>query len=82
MKMSKVTTIFILVAIVLIAIFDVYVISKGGVDASISWWFWEKSAGNCSENKPAMPLVPLLWGIITGHLFWQMKNRGMGKASK
>ncbi len=70
---NKWTKIFIGVVIAIIAIYDVWVIGAGGTRASISWTIWELSAGNCEENKKAWPLVPLIAGVVVGHLFWQMR---------
>lgn len=73
--MFKWTKIFIGLTIVVIAIYDVWVIAKGGTTASISWTIWEASAGNCAEGKKAFPMVPLIAGVLVGHLFWQMRRK-------
>lgn len=74
MDLQKATKIFIGVTIIIIAVYDVWVISSGGNTKSISWTIWETSAGNCNANPPkkAIPMVPAIAGIIFGHLFWQM----------
>lgn len=73
--MSKITKIFILGAILVIAGYDVWAIANGGTGASISWTIWEWSSGDCSAGKNAYPMVPLTVGIVVGHLFWQMRKK-------
>lgn len=64
--MKKASSIFILVMIVVIAVFDVFVIIKGGTEASISHtiYVW-------SHNYPAFTF---LTGFTMGHLFWRLRD--------
>lgn len=71
--MAKWTKIFIGLTIAVIAVYDVWVISKGGTEVSISWTIWELSAGDCESGKKSWPLVPFTAGVLIGHLFWQMR---------
>lgn len=76
---SKWTKIFIGLTIAAIAVYDVWVIGQSGTKASISWTIWELSAGDCDADKKAWPLVPLIAGVVVGHLFWQMRPKKEGE---
>ena len=58
------TSIFLIVAVVAIVIFDVYVIMKKGKAESISAYI--------IRGSKKYPLLVLLTGIVLGHLFWSM----------
>ena len=64
--MKKYTALFILLIIVLIALYDTYAIVVGGTEASVSHMIivW-------SYNYPAFTF---LFGFAMGHLFWRMRD--------
>ena len=62
----NITLIFIISTIVIIAIFDVWVIWKKGKSESIS--------AHLIRMTKKMPLIAFLFGILTGHLLWSMKT--------
>lgn len=66
MNYKKATVVFIVLAAIIIAVWDVFVIIKGGVEASISQTFitW-------SYNHPSMTF---LMGFLMGHLFWRLRD--------
>lgn len=61
-KLKSYTRIFIFVTVAVIAIYDVWVISKGGPETSISVmmqkWAYE------------FPPFTFIMGFVMGHLFW------------
>lgn len=63
---KKYTFLFIVFTAVSIAIFDFFIIYKGGTEASISHMLitW-------SYDYPA---VTFLFGFTAGHLFWRLKT--------
>jgi|TARA_R110000851_G_scaffold298994_8_gene454817 hypothetical protein len=61
-----VTAIFMLIAVLSIAIFDVFIIAKKGKYESISAYI--------IRGSKKYPLVVLLLGIVLGHLFWSMDS--------
>lgn len=71
--MVKITKIFILVSLVIILLYDVYAVIKGGTEATISWivagWAYD------------YPSLPFAVGFVCGHLFWQMKAKQKGLKS-
>ncbi len=60
--MKKITSMVILLLIVIVAVYDVYAIAKGGTEASISHtlrvWAHKYIA------------LPFSFGFVCGHLFW------------
>ena len=64
MSKAAMTQIFILVTVIVIAVWDVYVISTGGFETSISHTMIEWSY--------KYPIFTFLMGVVTGHLFWRM----------
>lgn len=66
MNWSKYTKLVIGLIIVLIAVWDVFVIVKGGTEASISnrliVWSYD------------YPMFTFSMGLVFGHLFWRMKT--------
>ena len=64
--MKKITRIFVLLTLVIVGVFDVFAIVKGGTEASISHliFIW-------SYKYPAFTF---LTGFCTGHLFWRMRD--------
>ena len=58
------TLLFIGVIVVLIAIFDVYIIAKKGKHESIS--------AHIIRGSKQYPLLVLILGVVLGHLFWPM----------
>jgi hypothetical protein len=66
MGSKKLTVIFLLVTLVLILAFDGLQYYKGGGEATISWVIYEMSGEWRS--------IPLLFGVMIGHFFLQMKG--------
>jgi hypothetical protein len=64
--MKKITSLVILAIIVIIAIYDVFAIAKGGTEASISHTLqvW-------AYKYPAMTFSI---GFVMGHLFWPISH--------
>jgi len=60
------TVIFIIVMVVLITVFDVWIIAKKGKTQSIS--------AVIIRSSKQYPLITLLVGILLGHLYWSMKT--------
>lgn len=60
------TAMFMLVAVLAIAVFDVFIIAKKGKYESISAYI--------IRGSKKYPLVVLLAGIVLGHLFWSMDS--------
>lgn len=60
------TVIFIISLVVIVAIFDVYIINKKGKSESIS-----AHLIRASHNHPS---IPFLIGFVAGHLFWRMSD--------
>ena len=58
------TILFIVTLIIIIAVYDVWVIWKHGKFESVS--------AHIIRFSRKMPLVVLLFGIVLGHLFWSM----------
>jgi len=58
------TVIFMIAAVLIIAIFDIWVIFAKGKRESISAWIIRESKN--------YPLLVLLLGIVLGHLTWSM----------
>jgi hypothetical protein len=69
--MKKITTIFIAVSILIIAVFDLWVIQSYGKQESISAYIirWSHE----------YPSIPFLFGFLCGHLFWSMKKKDIYK---
>jgi hypothetical protein len=63
---KKLTLIITVVSVALLLIYDAIAIYFGGTEASIS------SLVITASYK--QPLIPLLVGILIGHLFWRMKG--------
>lgn len=61
-----ISQIFLVVLVVIVAVFDVWIIKKKGKTASLS--------AEIIRISKAMPLVTLLFGILLGHLFWSMRT--------
>lgn len=66
--MRKITGIFIVVMVLVIAAYDIWVIAEHGKAASISWVI--------IEWAHAHPSIPFLSGYLCGHLFWRMRDPG------
>jgi len=65
MKWMKITKVFTLILLVIIAVFDGWIMAKGGTEASISHLIITASY--------KYPMIPFLLGILCGHLFWRMR---------
>ncbi len=66
MKYAAVTKYFILSAILIIACYDAFVISAGGVEVSISH--------TMIEWGYKYPIFTFAFGVVVGHLFWRMRD--------
>lgn len=64
--MKNLAAYFIISVIIIIAVFDFYLISAGGTEASISAQIiiWSKE----------YPAFTFLFGFTMGHLFWKIKD--------
>ncbi len=65
MKLSRLTIIFILVALVAIIAFDVWTLTTHGFESTISASIYAMSRDN--------PIYAFALGIVCGHLFWPNK---------
>jgi hypothetical protein len=65
MKWQNMTMIFSFLLIAIIAIYDIWIMAKGGTESSISHMIIVASY--------KYPLVPFMFGIVCGHLFWRMR---------
>lgn len=68
MSQDKTTTIFSIVIIAAIIIFDVWTLLERGYTTTISWQLYERSK--------AEPIIPLAIGVVIGHLWWPNKAEG------
>jgi hypothetical protein len=63
--------IFIVLLVVVVAVFDFWVIAvdgkPGSISATLIRWSYE------------YPSIPFLLGFVCGHLFWRMKDKDVGK---
>jgi L-lactate permease len=77
--MKKITAIFTISLIVFvtvaITVFDIWAISKGGTEASISHLIFEWSYKYPMLNH----LAGLIEGILIGHLFWRIRDTATTK---
>jgi len=71
MDYKRMTVYFICLTIVAIAGYDVFVISKGGVETSISM--------QMIQWAHKYPAFPFLMGFTMGHLFWRMGDNSVTK---
>jgi hypothetical protein len=60
------TIAFIMFLVVVIAVFDVYIIAKKGKQESIS--------AHIIRMSHKYPSIPFLIGFVAGHLFWKMSD--------
>jgi len=60
------TIAFIIILVVLIAVFDVYIIAKKGTQESIS--------AHIIRLSHKHPSIPFLIGFVAGHLWWRMSD--------
>lgn len=75
-ELTKKVTFFVIPAlIVLILIYDVWVIIQGGPEASISALLIKSAY----EMPFMVYCIGLFNGILVGHLFWRMKSNDMTK---
>lgn len=63
--MKKLTGYFIVFGIIIIAIYDIYALIEGGESATISSIIF--------NNSQVAPMIPLAFGVLIGHVFWQSK---------
>jgi hypothetical protein len=72
---KKVTFFVIPTLIILILVYDVWAIIKGGTESSISAFLIK-----ASYEMPFMVFcIGFFNGVLVGHLFWRMKPNGMTK---
>lgn len=64
-KWMKITKYFVGILLVVIAVFDGWIMSKGGTEASISHYIITASY--------KYPVMTFLFGFLCGHLFWRMR---------
>ena len=64
-RLKKVTAIFIVLTIVIIAVYDVWVYIQAGGDATIS-----RIVYNFSKD---WPIVNIIIGVLLGHFYWPQK---------
>jgi len=57
---------FFIIIVIVVAVFDFWIIAKKGKQASISAWIIQYSK--------KFPILPLLLGIVLGHLTWSMSD--------
>lgn len=62
----SITLVFIVTLVLLIAVFDVWVIYKKGKQESISAYL--------IRGSREYPLIVFLCGIVAGHVLWSMKT--------
>lgn len=62
----SITPLFMLIATLIIIIYDVYIIAKKGKYYSISAYV--------IRGSKQYPLIVLAFGILLGHLFWSMSS--------
>lgn len=75
MNYKLITKYFIFVSLAAILVFDGWVWSNGGTEATISWAIFAASYD--------YPLIPFFAGFVCGHFFWQMKPKlKMGKTDE
>lgn len=60
--MKKITGLFIVFGILIIAIYDTYALIAGGISSTISSVIFN----DCKVD----PMIPLGFGVLIGHLFW------------
>jgi hypothetical protein len=68
MQLQKLTAKFIVGIIALIAAFDVFVYSKGGTEATISYVIMTWSYQH--------PITVFVAGVVCGHLYWRIRDVG------
>lgn len=65
-KVKKATLIFVILVIVAIVVYDVWAITHGGTEGTVSYllhdWAYE------------YPIFTFSMGVVMGHLFWQMRK--------
>lgn len=68
------TILFIFILVLLISVFDVWIIYKKGKTESIS--------AHVIRGSKKYPLLVLIFGIVLGHLFWSMRTDDVYKNIK
>jgi uncharacterized membrane protein len=64
--MKRFTLVFIVASILIIAIYDIYALTQGGAESTIS--------SVLITLSHQYLIVPFLFGIPVGHLFWRMDS--------
>ena len=70
--MKKLTTVILVCNLILLALYDVYAIVTGGLEATIS-----HVTLSAATNYP---IIPFAVGVVSGHLFWPQKGAQDGGA--
>lgn len=68
------TAFFVVFVIVIIAVYDFYIIYKKGKYYSISAWI--------IRHSKKYPIFPFIMGVICGHLFWSMDTKDWSQKPK
>lgn len=66
MNFKKIVPIFIAVTVIAVLAVDVWLLAKGGTEATISHWMIVSSY--------QYPLIPFFWGFLMGHFFWRLRD--------
>lgn len=66
MELQTITAIIMIATLVLLLVWDLYVIIKAGGKATISYIM--------AMTSLKFPLIPFAWGLLTGHFFWQIQS--------
>ena len=64
--MRRITIVFCIAALIIILGYDAFACYMGGNYATISGLFWDLSK--------KYPMVPIMLGIVIGHLGWQVSD--------
>jgi len=72
--MKKITPIFTILLVVVVAVYDVWIIAEQGKTESIS-----ATVIRWSHDYPS---IPFLLGFLCGHLFWRMKDKDVYGGNK
>ena len=54
---------FLIVIVAVITAFDIYLAFMGGQEETISLFLW--------YTAQKWPIIPFIFGVLMGHLFWQ-----------
>lgn len=57
-----VTVTLLVILTIFLALYDVWAVIHGGIEATISWTIWSASI--------RWPIIPFAFGLLMGHFFW------------